>query len=128
MIHSYYCFYSPSHPRIKLRWSLTRATAILVFIALFFTTHQCAEAQFGQQGSKLVGLGATAIPLLGNSIFISADSSTAIAGGYNDSNEAGAAWVFIRTGSVWTQQGKKLVGTGAVGHAIQGVSVALSSD
>ena len=28
----------------------------------------------------------------------------------------GAAWVFTRSGGVWTQQGSKLVGTGAVGH------------
>jgi hypothetical protein len=36
--------------------------------------------------------------------------------------------VFIRKGSVWTQQGKKLVGSGAVGNARQGSSVALSAD
>ena len=29
---------------------------------------------------------------------------------------------------MWTQQGGKLVGTGAVGHAGQGISVALSAD
>jgi hypothetical protein len=33
-----------------------------------------------------------------------------------------------RSGGVWTQQGSKLVGTGAVGSARQGVSVALSGD
>ncbi len=31
--------------------------------------------------------------------------------------DAGAAWVFTRSGGVWTQQGSKLVGTGAVGNA-----------
>jgi PKD repeat protein len=36
--------------------------------------------------------------------------------------------VFTRSGGVWTQQGNKLVGTGAVGAAEQGFSVALSSD
>jgi len=42
----------------------------------------------------------------------------------------GAAWVFTRSGGVWSQQGKKLVGTGAVGYAgpNQGFSVALSAD
>ena len=40
----------------------------------------------------------------------------------------GAAWVFTRSGGVWTQQGSKLVGTGAVGTAEQGCSVALSAD
>ncbi len=27
----------------------------------------------------------------------------------------GAAWVYTRSGGVWSQQGPKLVGTGAVG-------------
>jgi len=40
----------------------------------------------------------------------------------------GAAWVFTRSGGGWTQQGSKLVGTGAVGNAGQGFSVALSAD
>ena len=40
----------------------------------------------------------------------------------------GAVWVFTRTAGVWTQQGPKLVGSGAVGHASQGKSVALSAD
>jgi hypothetical protein len=40
----------------------------------------------------------------------------------------GAAWVFTRSGAVWKQTGGKLVGTGAVGEAAQGVSVALSGD
>ena len=41
---------------------------------------------------------------------------------------AGAAWVWTRSGGVWTQQGTKLVGTGAVGDADQGQSVSLSAD
>jgi hypothetical protein len=40
----------------------------------------------------------------------------------------GAAWVYTRSGGVWTQQGSKLVGTGAVGNAVQGISAALSAD
>ena len=49
-------------------------------------------------------------------------------GGYTDNGGAGAAWVFTRSGDVWTQQGDKLVGTGAVRNANQGQSVALSAD
>jgi hypothetical protein len=33
-----------------------------------------------------------------------------------------AAWVFTRSGRVWTQQGSKLVGTGAVESEAQGFS------
>jgi hypothetical protein len=40
----------------------------------------------------------------------------------------GAAWVFGRSNGVWTQQGSKLVGAGAVGQAEQAESVALSAD
>jgi hypothetical protein len=40
----------------------------------------------------------------------------------------GAAWVYTRSGAVWTQQGSKLVGSGAVGFGDQGWSVALSAD
>src|SRR5262249_11684749 len=38
----------------------------------------------------------------------------------------GAAWLFTRSGGVWTQQGSKLVGTGAVRFTTQGFSAALS--
>jgi hypothetical protein len=33
-------------------------------------------------------------------------------GGYLDNSLNGAAWVYARSGSIWTQQGGKLVGTG----------------
>jgi hypothetical protein len=49
-------------------------------------------------------------------------------GGPDDNSSAGAAWVFTRSGSKWSQQGKKLVGSGAKGVAAQGSSVALSAD
>jgi hypothetical protein len=39
----------------------------------------------------------------------------------------GAAWVFTRSGGVWSQQGQKLVGSG-VRFAGQGLSVSLSAD
>jgi hypothetical protein len=45
-----------------------------------------------------------------------------------DNSVAGAVWVYTRSNGAWTQQGTKLVGTGAVGQAQQGISVALSGD
>jgi hypothetical protein len=48
--------------------------------------------------------------------------------GPDDNSQAGAAWVFTRSGGVWSQQGPKLVGTGAVFNAYQGLSVSLSGD
>jgi hypothetical protein len=83
-----------------------------------------------QQGNKLVGTGAVGpIPAeQGTSVALSADGNTAIIGGPQDNVDVGAAWVFTRSNGVWTQQGNKLVGNGAVGQARQGGSVALSAD
>ncbi len=64
----------------------------------------------------------------GNDVALSADGNTAIVGGYFDNGYTGAVWVYTRSGGVWTQEGGKLVGTGAVGMPEQGFSVALSAD
>ncbi|MBB3058875.1 cadherin-like beta sandwich domain-containing protein [Mucilaginibacter gotjawali] len=81
-----------------------------------------------QQGAKLVGTGATGNAGQGFSVSLSADGNTAIVGGKSDNSSVGAAWVYTRSGGVWSQQGSKLVGTGAVGAAEQGVSVSLTAD
>jgi hypothetical protein len=81
-----------------------------------------------QQGSKLVGTGAVGPANQGMSVALSGDGNTAILGGPSDNSNAGASWVFTRSEGVWTQQGSKLVGSGAVGAAQQGSSVALSGD
>jgi hypothetical protein len=83
---------------------------------------------FVQQGAKLVGTGAAGEADRGSSVALSAHGNTALVGGWVDNGRRGAAWVFTRSGSTWTQQGPKLVGTGAVGAAEQGASVALSGD
>jgi hypothetical protein len=65
----------------------------------------------------------------GYSVALSADGNTALAGGFQDNTGVGAVWVFTRDSiGNWHQQGNKLVGTGAVGVALQGWSVALSGD
>jgi hypothetical protein len=85
---------------------------------------------WSQQGPKLIGAGyIDDYPLQGSSVSLSADGNTAIVGGPGDNGGIGAAWVFTRSGGVWTQQGAKLVGTGAVGpFSGQGKSVSLSAD
>jgi len=55
----------------------------------------------------------------GFSVALSADGNTALIGGPDDGT-AGAAWVFTRANSTWTQQGAKLVSSGASGSAEQG--------
>ncbi|HVS93329.1 MAG TPA: T9SS type A sorting domain-containing protein [Mucilaginibacter sp.] len=63
-----------------------------------------------------------------NTVAISADGNTVIFGASNENDLEGAAWIFTRIGNVWVQQGNKLVGTGNIGVALQGVSVAISAD
>jgi len=83
---------------------------------------------WSQQGPKLVGTGAIGDAYQGHSVVLSADGNTLAEGGSGDINNAGATWVFTRSGAAWSQQGPKLVGTGAVGPAYQGHVVALSAD
>ena len=46
----------------------------------------------------------------------------------SDNAKVGAVWSFTRSGSTWTQQGAKLLGSGESGKGSFGSSVALSSD
>ena len=83
---------------------------------------------WSQQGSKLLGGGIAGAARFGNSVSISADGNTAIIGGWKDNGTVGSAWIYTRTGSTWSQQGAKLIGTGSVGSSQQGTSVAISAD
>ena len=79
-----------------------------------------------QQGKKLVS-GEADRDGFGLSVALSGDGNTALIGEVGDNGRIGAAWVFGRRGSRWTNQGK-LVGAGEVGAAEFGYSVALSAD
>jgi hypothetical protein len=78
-------------------------------------------SQWKQQGAKLTGPGGGGG--FGASVALSANGGTALVGSRGLSR--GAAWIFIRSGSAWRQQGPKLTG-----HASQlfGESVALTAD
>jgi hypothetical protein len=88
------------------------------------------EEGFWHEQMKLIGSNSSAQARQGIAVAISADGSTALVGGFQDGNGTGAAWVFTRSGSTWSQQGPKLVGTGGSGTAgtSQGIAVALSAD
>jgi hypothetical protein len=86
-----------------------------------------------QLGSKLVGTGAVGEAQQGSSVQLSNDEDTALVGGSADNSGAGAIWLYQcaappNCGGLLTQQGSKLVGTGAVGKAQQGSSIAWSAD
>ncbi|HXR28215.1 MAG TPA: hypothetical protein VN772_01460 [Solirubrobacteraceae bacterium] len=81
---------------------------------------------WSQQGEKLTGKGESGNAFLGRGVALSADGNTALLGGYNDNEHRGAAWVFTRSGSAWSQEGEKLTGGGNPGFF--GWSVALSAE
>ncbi|HEY4824900.1 MAG TPA: IPT/TIG domain-containing protein [Solirubrobacteraceae bacterium] len=76
-------------------------------------------------GGKLTGAGENGEARFGKSVALSGDGATALIGGLNDSEGAGAAWPFARSASGFAQQGKKLT---AEGQPHFGFSVALSGD
>jgi hypothetical protein len=64
-----------------------------------------------QQGSKLTGEGEAGKALFGSSVALSADGNTALVGAPADDtpgSDGGAAWVFTRSGELWSQQGSRL--------------------
>jgi hypothetical protein len=81
-----------------------------------------------QQGNKLYGTGGIGNPEQGYAVALSADGNTAVSGADYDNAGVGAAWVFTRSGGVWTQQGSKLVGANPNGLAYQGRCVGISGD
>ena len=124
-------------PMAALVWSVPRLSssrkfvaAVPMFAALLFSS-QLALAQFTQQGPKLVGTLAVGPADQGWSVSLSTDGNTAIVGGPYDNSQAGAAWIYTRSSGAWSQQGSKLVGTGAIAGSQptqQGYSVAISGD
>jgi hypothetical protein len=108
-------------------WPL-RISLIMFFVVLLCDAPP-ASAQFNQLGLKLVGTGSVGNALQGFSVALSGDGKTVILGGLNDNTGAGAAWVFTRdSGNKWSQQGRKLVGTGGAAPTQQGFSLSLSAD
>ena len=69
-----------------------------------------------QQGSKLIPSDESGNGGFGDSVGLSSDGNTALVGGPLDNSEVGAAWVFTRSGSTWTQRGEKLTGSGEIGQ------------
>jgi hypothetical protein len=80
-----------------------------------------------QQGPKLTASDEINASHFGWSVALSSDGNTALIGGPDDNEETGAAWVFRRSGSDWSQQ-EKLTGPGESGEGRFGYNVALSSE
>jgi len=65
-----------------------------------------------QEPTRLTGPGELGEGEFGLSVAVSGDGSTAIVAAPRDNNFAGAAWVFVRSGSTWKQQGAELLAGG----------------
>ena len=81
-----------------------------------------ANAQFVQQGGKLAGSDAVQPAYQGSGVALSADGNTALVGGYDDANYAGAAWVYTRSGGVWASAGRQARGRGFGSPDVPGCS------
>jgi N-acetylglucosamine kinase-like BadF-type ATPase len=83
---------------------------------------------WAQQGPELFPNDVIGEEIFGSSVALSDDGNIALVGGSQDNEGVGAAWLFNRSGSTWTQQGPKLKGAGEIGRGEFGAKVALSSD
>lgn len=80
------------------------------------------------QQARLTGTQPAGSSRQGSSVSLSADGNSVLVGGLGDDSNKGAMWVFVKTGSGWTQQGVKVRGGGATGLARQGTAVSVSAD
>jgi len=78
---------------------------------------ESGKTEWKQQGEKLTGGGENGNGLFGFGVALSATGEYALMGGYHDSAEVGAGWVFFRESgkTTWTQQGPKLTGKEEIG-------------
>jgi hypothetical protein len=80
-----------------------------------------------QQGPRLVPPEISDVGEAGFSVSLSSDGNTALIGDPSDNLNVGAAFVYTRSGGVWTES-QKLTGSGEVGAARFGDAVAISGD
>jgi gliding motility-associated-like protein len=104
---------------------------LLIVAILVNSAHVQAQWQWVQQGAKLISSDNVGRAFLGESVSISDDGKTIIAGGDADNGGVGAAWIYTYNGTDFVQLGNKLVGTGDIFGRYgtnQGTSVDISSD
>src|SRR5262249_7798690 len=101
--------------------NVTTANGVLTASSTFTVT-STTKLPITRQGPSLHGTDFQGNPLV-DPVAMSVDGNTLLFGGPEDSSvqqlSLGAAWVFTRTGGVWSQQGPKLVGTGSVGNNVR---------
>jgi hypothetical protein len=101
--------------------------AALLIGALGIAPNAQAAGGFMQLGSRLLTTGGAANTELKTSVAISQDGRTALVGAPADDGGVGSAFVFVRSGSGWSQVAE-LLPSDESGAGQFGTSVALSSD
>jgi len=87
-----------------------------------------SEGRWTQQGEKLTAREETGEGRFGWKIALSTEASTAVIGGFGDSSNAGAVWVFTSSSGRWTQQAKLTGGSEETSEGALGYSVAVASN
>jgi len=81
------------------------------------------------QGGRLDGLDTSGDKFTAISVSLSSSGSVLAVGKSNiEDNAFGATFIFVRNNNVWSQQGPKIFGSGAIGYSEQGYAVSLSGD
>jgi len=100
---------------------------LFVDLAALLVSADSAPAQLCiPQTARLASPGTPA--QFGSAVTLSGDGATAVVGDWREGGDIGKAYVFVRSGGVWTPQGPGLVPTGGVGNGNFGVSASLSTD
>jgi hypothetical protein len=87
-----------------------------------------AGGSWKEQAELPAGSGTGEDSAQGFSLALSGDGNTAVEGGRGQTEGTGAAWVFGRSGSSWSQQGELLGEDATLHEAAEGESVSLSED
>ena len=105
-----------------------RLLAWVVLAVACLSAPASASASPFTPGPTLGGTGESGAGGFGTSIAVSSDGTTAVVGAPLDDGGVGAAFVFTRSASTWTQDGPKLTGAGEQGAAHFGAAVSVSAD
>ncbi len=127
-------------------WLTLAGGHVLIHVAAAHARYPLRIDPLVQAGTKLTAGEEEGAGLFGTSVALSADGSTLLVGAPRDQNpNDGAAWVFVREGTSWVQQGPKLTAAeppkglsleeqcteespDEAGECAFGASVALSAD
>ena len=108
---------------MKEHWAIPLLVSILI-LGSFGLSQNAYAPSFAEQ-AKLTALDAAASDQFGKSVSISGD--TAIVGVELDDGSTGSAYIFVRSGTTWTQEAK-LTASDAASFDQFGTSVSISGD